>query len=125
MIGCAGANRTIVSSPEKAEPVEGVDYFLPKIDLNHWKVTLPIGKPSEIKPPEILGYSKVDVLKDFMYNDSTDGSLVFYTYPSASTRNSKYSRTELREQMVPGKNNTNWTFAQGGRMKGTLAVADI
>jgi len=105
--------------------VEGVDYFLPNIDLNNWKVTLPIGNPSEIKPPEILEYAKVEVLKDFMYTDSTDGSLVFYTYPGYSTRNSSYSRTELREQMIPGSNNTNWTFAQGGRMKGTLAVADI
>ncbi len=105
--------------------VEGVDYFLPKIDLNHWKVTLPIGNPTEVEPPEILDYANVAVLKEFMYNDSTDGALVFYTYPGASTRNSSYSRTELREQMVPGSNNTNWTFAQGGRMKGTLAVPEI
>ena len=124
-IGCGGASRSLISSPEEAKPVEGVDYFLPKIDLNNWKVTLPIGKPSEIKPPAILDYPNVDVLKDFMYNDSTDGSLVFYTHPGASTRNSSYSRTELREQMVPGSNKTNWTFAQGGRMKGTLAVADV
>ena len=125
-IGCSGVSQSLISSaPEAAKQVEGVDYFLPKIDLNNWKVTLPIGKPSEIKPPEILDYPNVDVLKDYMYNDSTDGSLVFYTYPSASTRNSKYSRTELREQMIPGKNNTNWTFAQGGQMKGTLSVADI
>ena len=105
--------------------VEGVDYFLPKIDLNHWKVTLPIGNPTEVEPPEILDYANIEVLKEFMYNDSTDGALVFYTYPGASTRNSSYSRTELREQMVPGSNNTNWTFAQGGRMKGTLAVPEI
>jgi len=124
-MGCGGASRALISSPKVTKQVEGVDYFLPKIDLNNWKVTLPIGKPSEVKPPEILDYSNIDVLKDYMYNDSTDGSLVFYTYPSASTRNSKYSRTELREQMVPGSNHTNWTFAQGGRMKGTLAVADI
>ena len=115
--------------PETPTPtttlVEGVDYFLPKIDLNNWKVTLPIGNPTEIKPPEILDYAKVEVLKEFMYNDSTDGSLVFYTYPGESTANSSYSRTELREQMVPGSNNTNWTFVQGGRMKGTLAVPEI
>ena len=124
-IGCAGANKTLISPLEDSKPVEGVDYFLPKIDLNYWKVTLPIGKPSEIKPPAISDYANLDVLKDFMYNDSTDGSLFFYTYPGASTRNSSYSRTELREQMVPGSNKTNWTFAQGGRMKGTLAVADV
>ena len=124
-IGCSESSRALISSTEAAKSVEGVDYFLPKIDLNNWKVTLPIGKPSEIKPPAILDYANVAALKDFMYNDSTDGSLVFYTHPGASTRNSSYSRTELREQMVPGSNNTNWTFAQGGRMKGTLAVADV
>ncbi len=105
--------------------VEGVDYFLPHIDLNNWKVTLPIGNPTEVKPPEILDYANNEMLKEFMYNDSTDGSLVFYTYPGASTANSSYSRTELREQMVPGSNTTNWTFAQGGRMKGTLSVPEI
>ncbi|UXX78269.1 polysaccharide lyase family 7 protein [Reichenbachiella carrageenanivorans] len=105
----------------------GKDYKLPNIDLSHWKVTLPIGdkKPIEVSPPEILGYATNAELKPFMYNDSTDGSLVFYTYPGATTGNTKYSRTELREQMVPGDNNTNWTFAQGGRMKGTLSVPDI
>ena len=111
--------------PEEEELVEGVDYFLPHIDLSHWKVTLPIGNPAEVKPPEILDYATNDLLKEFMYNDSTDGSLVFYTYPGASTANSSYSRTELREQMVPGSNDTNWTFEQGGRMKGTLSVPEI
>ena len=111
--------------PDKEELVEGVDYFLPKIDLNNWKVTLPIGNPTEVEPPEINDYATSDLLKEFMYNDSTDGSLVFYTYPGSTTRNSSYSRTELREQLVPGSNNTNWTFAQGGRMKGTLKVDDV
>ena len=111
--------------PPDEELVEGVDYFLPHIDLNNWKVTLPIGNPTEVHPPEILDYAKSELLKEFMYNDSTDGSLVFYTYPGASTANSSYSRTELREQMVPASNSTNWTFAQGGRMKGTLKVDDI
>lgn len=113
---------------EVKEPVEGTDYFLPHIDLNNWKVTLPIGNngPTEVKPPEILDYAENNLLKEFMYNDSTDGSLVFYTYPGgATTPNSSYPRTELREQMVPGSNSTNWTFAQGGRMKGTLKLDDI
>jgi hypothetical protein len=107
------------------QKVEGIDYFLPHIDLSHWKVTLPIGNPTEVKPPEILNYATNAMLKEFMYNDSTDGSLVFYTYPGASTANSSYSRTELREQMEPGSNEVNWTFKQGGRMKGTLSVPEI
>lgn len=105
------------------------NYILPDIDLNHWKVTLPIprtdGKPLEVEPPEILDYATNETLKPFMYNDSTDGSLVFYTYPGVSTTNSSYSRTELREQMVPGSNSVNWTFSEGGRMRGTLSVPEI
>ena len=36
-------------------------YKLPKIDLSHWKVTVPVnndnGKPLEVSPPEILNYA--------------------------------------------------------------------
>lgn len=95
------------------------------IDLSNWKVTLPIGGPIEVAPPEILDYANNQVLKEFMYDDTTDGSLVFYTYPGSSTANSSYSRTELREQMVSGSNSDNWTFEEGGRMKGTLSVPFI
>lgn len=96
------------------------------IDLNHWKVTLPVGNPTEVAPPEILDYANNEELKGFMYNDHSDTSIVFYTYPGgATTTNSSYPRTELREQMVSGSNSTNWTFAQGGKMRGTLSVPSI
>lgn len=100
-------------------------YKLPNIDLSHWKVTLPIGKPTEVAPPEILSYATNETLKPFFYNDSIKGALVFYTYPNTSTTNSSYSRTELREQLVPGSNSTNWTFSRGGTMKGTLEVSEM
>lgn len=134
LFGCSSSSDAI-SQPEIKEPmvpeasmeekVEGVDYFLPHIDLNHWKVTLPIGNPTEVEPPAILDYAKDPLLQKYMYNDSTDGALVFYTSPGSSTQNSSYSRTELREQMVPGSNTTNWTFAQGAYMKGQLKMDDI
>lgn len=95
------------------------------IDWKHWKVTLPVGKPTEIGYPEIMDYANNEELKKFMYNDYTDGSVVFYVYPGATTANTLHSRCELREQMVPGKNTPNWTFAQGGKLKGTLAMAEI
>ena len=102
---------------------------IPKIDLTHWKVTVPAptssGKPIEVEPPEIFDYANNEQLKEFMYNDTTDGSLVFYAFPAASTRNSSYSRSELREQMVSGSNSTNWTFKQGGRMKVTMSVPEV
>lgn len=100
---------------------------LPKIDLSHWKVTLPVankeGKPIEISPPEILDFANNPIAKPYMYIDSTRGAIVFHAMPTNSkTRNTKYTRSELREQMIPGDNNTNWTFAQGAYMKGKLAM---
>jgi len=76
---------------------------LHNIDLNNWKVTLPVGNPSEVVPPEILDYATNPDLKKWMYDDSTDSSLVFYTEPGSTTPNSKYSRT----------------------VKGTLKVANV
>jgi hypothetical protein len=103
---------------------------LPSIDLSHWKVTLPIsnekGKPYEISPPEINDFATNSIAKPYMYIDSTKGTIVFHAMPTNSTtRNTKYSRSELREQMVPGENNVNWTFKEGGIMKGKLAVESV
>jgi len=124
MVSCQkNQENTIIEIIEEEE--EEVTFKLPNIDLSHWKVTLPIGNPTEVTPPEILEYGTNETLKPFMYNDSVNGALVFYTYPGASTANSSYSRTELREQMDPGSNTTNWTFAQGGQMKGTLSMDEI
>ncbi|WP_308993367.1 polysaccharide lyase family 7 protein [Mariniflexile litorale] len=105
-------------------------YKLSNIDLSHWSVTTPElnekGKATNIEPPEILNYASDERLLKYMYNDSTSGTLMFYAYPSeATTANTKYSRSELREQMVPGNNAVNWTFAQGGTMKGKLAMEDV
>jgi len=103
---------------------------LPNIDLSHWKVTTPginsKGKPVNVEPPEIMDYATNEKLQSYMYNDSTKGALVFFAEPTNSTtKNTKYTRSELREQMVPGSNNTNWTFEQGGNMKGKLSVSEV
>ncbi|MEB8346133.1 polysaccharide lyase family 7 protein [Flavobacteriaceae bacterium KMM 6898] len=108
-----------------SEEDEGRKIKLAKIDLSHWKLTLPVGKPTEVEPPEILDYATNETVKPYFYNDSTDASIVFYAFPNATTANTKYSRSELREQMVPGDNNTNWTFKQGGTMKGKLAMEEV
>jgi hypothetical protein len=103
---------------------------LSKIDLSNWSVTVPAeraeGKPVVVEPPEIMGYARNEDLKPYMYTDSIRGALVFYAEPTnATTPNSKYSRSELREQMVPGDNNINWSFAQGGVLKGKLSVDKV
>ncbi|MDE3742798.1 polysaccharide lyase family 7 protein [Maribacter polysaccharolyticus] len=103
---------------------------LPKIDLSHWKVTLPVtnekGKPYEIEPPEILDFASNEIARPYMYIDSSKGAIVFHAMPTSSkTANTKYTRSELREQMEPGNNNVNWTFEQGGTMKGKLAMDEV
>jgi len=100
---------------------------LPDIDLSHWKVTLPVtndaGRPYEIEPPAIQEFASMEVAQPYMYIDSTAGAIVFHAMPTESTtKNTKYTRSELREQMEPGSNNVNWTFAEGGRMKATMAM---
>ena len=103
---------------------------IPKIDLSHWKVTIPEGKGKggaiSVNPPEILDYATNETLKPYMYNDSTQGALVFYAYPTdATTANTKYSRSELRELMDPSDDNVNWTFKQGGTLKAKIAMEEI
>ena len=118
----------VINEEKEDTPPEETVYVLPEISLSNWKVTLPIaqnGKLIEVTPPEIIEYATNETLLPFMYNDSIEGALVFYTFPESTTPNSSYSRTELREQMVPGSNSTNWTFAEGGKMKGSLAVSVI
>lgn len=116
-----------IESKKKKKKKRRKKVKLPKIDLSHWKVTLPVanekGKPHEISPPEILDFAKNEIAKPYMYIDSTKGAIVFHAMPTNSkTRNTKYTRSELREQMIPGDNNTNWTFKDGAYMKGKLAM---
>jgi len=105
-------------------------YKLPEIDLTHWSLTIPDGENGKAKSFKgkdvVTNYATNDEIKPYMYNDSTKGALVFYAYPSkATTANTKYSRSELREQMIPGNNNVNWTFKQGAYMKGKLAMDEV
>ena len=121
-------NSIKVSKSKKKEKKK--KFKLPEIDLSHWSVTTPQlndkGRATSVEPPEILEYATNEKLFPFMYNDSTAGALVFSAFPSdATTANTKYSRSELREQMIPGDNNTNWTFKQGGTMKGELSMGEV
>ena len=123
-------NTPVVQFKGKHKKKKKKKYRLPKVDLGNWKVTIPEGKGKggaiSVAPPEILEYATNKVLQPFMYNDSTAGALVFYAYPTnATTANTKYSRSELREQMKPGDDNVNWTFADGGYLKAKISVPEI
>ncbi|WP_288954685.1 polysaccharide lyase family 7 protein [uncultured Polaribacter sp.] len=102
------------------------------IDFSNWKVTLPVdennnGSPDEYRPSDLIngGYRALKAVQPFMYDDISDSSIVFYTFPSQSTANSSYSRTELRELIVPSNSKINWTLETGGTMKGKLKMMEI
>jgi len=126
-ISCDTKDLTTIAEPINMEQDEEHinDVTLPDIDLNNWKVTLPIGNPTEVEPPEILDFPNVEGLQNYMFHDPEDQSIVFYTEPGSTTTNSSYSRTELREQMEPGSNKVNWTYEQGGKMSGRLKVTKV
>lgn len=128
-IQCQGSG-TAVKNGSDSEISKAGKYKLPNVDLSNWKVTIPAGQGKggavSVEPPEILEYATNETLKPYMYNDSTSGALVFYAYPSdATTANTKYSRSELREQMVPGDDDVNWTFKEGGNLKATIEMEDV
>lgn len=115
---------------EEEEPEQTSQYA--EIDFSNWKVTLPVdennnGSPDEYYPHELInyGYQTIEAVKPFMYDDTEDKSIVFYTYPESSTTNSSYSRTELRELINPDNARENWTLAEGGVMSGRLKVVDV
>lgn len=102
------------------------------IDFSNWKVTLPVdennnGSPDEYQPATLVnyGYQTLEAVQPFMYDDISDSSIVFYTYPDVSTTNSSYSRTELRELINPANARENWTLLEGGNMKGKLKMVDV
>ncbi len=102
------------------------------LDFSNWKITLPVdennnGSPDEYQPSALVnyGYQTNTSIKPFMYDDETDRSIVFYTYPDVSTTNSSYSRTELRELINPENARENWTLIEGGEMIGRLKMEAV
>ena len=82
-------------------------------DLSHWYLGLPIdssggtsGTSASISVVQLVsGY----VHPSYFYT-GTDGSMVFWApVNGATTSGSSYPRSELREQIVPGDNYSNWS----------------
>jgi hypothetical protein len=125
--------------PDESEPVvviieieEEEEITYATIDFSNWKVTLPVdennnGSPDEYQPVALVNfaYQSLAPVIPYMYDDTTDSSLVFYTFPDISTTNSSYSRTELRELINPDNARENWTLLEGGEMKGRLKVDSV
>ncbi|WP_299118883.1 polysaccharide lyase family 7 protein [uncultured Winogradskyella sp.] len=118
---------TTIDNPDDVNDVTYAD-----INFSNWKVTLPVdennnGSPDEYQPNELVngGYRTNTAIQPYMYDDTEDSSIEFYTFPASTTTNSSYSRTELRELINPSNARSNWSLAQGGNMTGRLKLVDI
>ena len=138
LIGCSDSGDEIDDdvviiddeTEEEELPEETISYA--NIDFSTWKVTLPVdennnGRPDEYQPSQLInfGYQSLDAVQPYMYDDVSDTSIVFYTFPDVSTTNSSYSRTELRELINPSNSKENWTLLEAGEMTGKLKIEDI
>lgn len=124
---------TLVNDNEPEDTVSEVDATTyADINFTNWKVTLPIdennnGSPDEYQPSQLVnfGYQTLAPVMPYMYDDESDASLMFYTFPDISTSNSSFSRTELRELINPDSSSDNWTLLEGGEMVGRLKVTSV
>uniref|UniRef100_UPI00404AA84A polysaccharide lyase family 7 protein n=1 Tax=Flavobacterium sp. TaxID=239 RepID=UPI00404AA84A len=134
-LGCSDSHTTKptgeINNPIQDDVIENHSPYA-NIDFSNWKITLPVdennnGSPDEYQPSHLInfGYQTLVPVMPFMYDDTSDKSIVFHTYPAVSTANSNYSRTELRELINPSNSRINWTLETGGEMEGVLKIVSV
>lgn len=83
------------------------------LDLDYWKVTLPVGqseKPAEVKQPALETYRH----EDYFYVIPDNGVAFRAPVDGVTTSGSGYPRCELREMWVDGKyENARWSMKDG------------
>lgn len=127
----SGENPTDIDGEDDNENENETTYA--DVNFSNWKVTLPVdednnNKPDEYQPDVLInyGYQTLEPVQPYMYDDIDDTSIVFYCFQGgATTTNSSYPRTELRELINPNNSRENWTLLEGGEMLGTLKLDSI
>ncbi|MEM1441231.1 MAG: polysaccharide lyase family 7 protein [Verrucomicrobiota bacterium] len=95
--------------------VEAKNYAGDRINLNIWKLTTPLddngdGKADEVRMP-LLRYFEDP---DFFHLSEEGESVIFRAQcGGATTENSKYPRSELRELKKDGKTKASWSTTSG------------
>ena len=96
------------------------------LDLSHWKLTLPVdsGNGTGGDPAEISAHDLAAGYRSGYFCVDPSGGLRFWApVDGATTDNSDYPRSELRQMLDPDDDNVNWTPAdQTAGMSATLAV---
>ena len=123
-----GLSETIIVTQSGATVIGELDPNSPpsdNFDLSQWYLSVPIDNGNGIATSITVdnlneGYELKDVgSRDYFYT-ATDGGMVFRNYPKDAPKTSKetsYSRNELREMLSSGENNSakdpqnNWWFS--------------
>lgn len=105
-------NTNTVQPPPPPAPVATPHSVL---GLTRWRLTLPIdtahnGNPDEISQPELAQFSKAPY---FRLTDSKDGVIFQAHAGGATTKNSSYPRSELREMTSTGAREASWSNTSG------------
>ena len=111
-------------------PPAGTLYPADVIDLNNWKLTLPVnsngstsGSAAEILPKELIG--PPGYTSKYMYTDA-GGAVVFYAPTNGATttpgEGSDNTRSELRELYKMPSGPTEWTNSIGGTLTALCRV---
>lgn len=141
--GCSGD--PLPKTPQEDYNLDSSKAPSENFDLKDWYVSVPIddtgdGKADSIKNDDLDGYE----LEDYFYT-ADDGGMVFKSYPQGfkTSSGTSYTRTELREVLSRGTNNTNsdmsnnWVFSStpqdyqdeaagvNGVLRATLAVNHV
>ncbi len=97
-------------------------------DLSHWKLTLPVsadgstgGSAAELQPSQLIGYSSS------WFTMGASGKTLEFWAPvdGASTSNSSYPRSELREMQDPGNDKVNWTMTGQSSLQAKCLVQQV
>ncbi len=97
------------TTPEVPEPDER-EFPADVLDLSNWYLTLPTGAkgdPDIVTQPELAAYRS----DWFRLNAPGDGVVFRATVAGATTKNTKYPRSELRE--MTGTRNASWSNRSG------------
>jgi hypothetical protein len=112
---------TSIESPLDPAKAPGQNF-----DLSLWKLQLPIDKNGNLGgvSSSVFPIASTYQIKPYFYTGA-DGSMVFMAPTNgATTDNTAYPRTELREMTADGKLAA-WTVAKGGSLNATLAVNEL
>ncbi len=100
-----------------------------RIDLSHWKLTLPVAAKRK-GAPQPLELSADELKHSEEHNEyfdiRSDGSLVFWCpVNGVPTKNTKYPRTELREVIDPTDDNVCWPATGQHILRATCRVLEV